>query len=137
MTIVGFNFTRMDVERKNQSKGKINISNNVTIENIEESSFSVGQEEQKSLKITFKFISSYEPEVGSIELIGDLIFIDSIVRIKEIFSDWKEKKRLPKEVMTEVLNVVLNRCNIQALILARDINLPSPIPLPKVKVETK
>jgi len=39
--------------------------------------------------------------------------------------------------MSEILNIILTRCNIQALILARDINLPSPIPLPKVKVETK
>jgi len=50
---------------------------------------------------------------------------------------WKDQKKVHKDVMTETLNVILDRCNIQALILARDINLPSPIPLPKVKVETK
>ncbi|MFH1440236.1 MAG: hypothetical protein ABIG89_06710 [Candidatus Woesearchaeota archaeon] len=137
MTVVGFNFTKINVERKEFSKGKVNISNNVTVQDIEESSFSVGQEEQKSLKLTFQFTSTYEPNVGLIELIGDLIFIEEKERIMEIYDNWKEKKKVDKDVMTEILNVVLNRCNIQALILARDINLPSPIPLPKVKVENK
>ena len=137
MTVVGFNFTKINVERKEFSKGKINISNNVTVQSIEESSFSIGQEEQKSLRVTFLFVSSYEPNVGLIELTGDLIYIEDKGRIAEIYKDWKDKKKIDKDVMTELLNVVLNRCNIQALILARDINLPSPIPLPKVKVETK
>lgn len=137
MTVVGFNFTKINVERNKPSKGKISIGNNVSIQNMEISSFSIGQEEQESLRIIFQFNSTYEPEVGKIELTGDLIYIDSKTRIKEIYSEWKEKKKVDQEVMTETLNVILNRCNIQALILARDINLPSPIPLPKVKVETK
>jgi hypothetical protein len=137
MTVVGFNFTKILVEKKNQSKGKINIGNNVAILGIEESTFSFGEEEQDTLKIMFQFTSRYEPEVGSIDLIGDLVYIDSKPRIKEVLANWKEKKKVDQEVMTEILTVILNRCNIQALILARDINLPSPIPLPKVKVENK
>ncbi|MBT4824976.1 hypothetical protein HN695_01865 [Candidatus Woesearchaeota archaeon] len=137
MTVVGFNFAKITVEKKGPTKGKVNISNNVTIEDLEESSFSIGQEEQKSLKVIFKFNSTYDPDVGYIELLGDLIFIEEKSRIKEIFETWKEKRRVDKDLMAEILNIILTRCNIQALILARDINLPSPIPLPKVKVETK
>ncbi|MBT4540690.1 hypothetical protein HOC35_04200 [Candidatus Woesearchaeota archaeon] len=137
MTVVGFNFKKLNVERNKPSKGKISVSNNVSIQGVEESSFSIGQDEQESLKVIFKFNSTYEPEVGTIELVGDLIYIDSKSRIKEIFEMWKDQKKVHKDVMTETLNVILDRCNIQALILARDINLPSPIPLPKVKVETK
>jgi len=137
MTVVGFSFTKINVERKNPSKGKINISNNVAIQGIEESSFSIGKEQQDSLKVTFEFVSTYEPNVGSINLVGELIFIDEKDKVKEVLKDWASSKKLPKEVMTEVLNVVLNRCNIEALLLAREINLPSPIQLPKVKFESK
>lgn len=135
MTVVGFSFTKINVEKKETAKGKINISNHVSIQNVEESSFSIGQDEQKSLKFTFLFASSYDPNVGIISLTGELVFIEDKSKIAQIFSEWKDKKRVDKEVMTDILNVILNRCNIQALILARDINLPSPIPLPKVKVE--
>src|SRR3989338_537032 len=136
MTVVGFNFTKINVERKQPSKVKINISNNVLIKDIAESNFTIGQDEQKSLNIIFQFNSTYEPNVGSIELVGELIYIDDIQRINEVHNLWVEHKKVEKDVMTEILNVVLNRCNIEALILARDINLPSPIPLPKIKVDT-
>jgi hypothetical protein len=37
--------------------------------------------------------------------------------------------------MENILNSILTKCNIQALILSQDVNLPSPIPLPKVRQE--
>lgn len=137
MTVIGFNFTKINVEKKNTPKGKVNISNNITILDVDESTFVVGLEEQNTLKVSFRFNSSYDPEVGFIELLGDLIYVDEKAKIKDMVNEWKKTKKIAKEVMTELLNVVLNRCNIQALMLARDINLPSPIPLPKVKVEAR
>jgi hypothetical protein len=35
--------------------------------------------------------------------------------------------------MVPVLNSILAKCNIQAIILTREVNLPPPIPLPKVQ----
>ena len=135
MTVVEFNFTNIIAEKKQVSKGKIRISNNVAIEKVEKSTFSIGQDTQDTLKFTFKFVSKFEPDVGAIELIGNLVVIEAKEQVQEIEEMWKKGKKLPKEVMTEVLNVVLARCNTQALILSRDINLPSPIPLPKVKIK--
>ena len=34
--------------------------------------------------------------------------------------------------MAQVLNFVLAKCNIKALILSQDVNLPPQIPLPKL-----
>ena len=135
MAVVGFNFTNIIAEKKQVSKGKIRISNNVAIEKVEKSTFSIGQDTQDTLKFTIKFVSKFEPDVGAIELIGNLVVIEAKEQVQEIEEMWKKGKKLPKEVMTEVLNVVLARCNTQALILSRDINLPSPIPLPKVKIK--
>ncbi len=137
MAIVGFNFTHITAVKKEVSKGKIRISNNVAIESVEKSNFSLGQDSQDTVKFTFKFISKFDPEVGAIELIGNLIVIEAKEKVEEMLDMWKKGKRLPKEIMTEVLNVVLARCNVQALILSRDVNLPSPIPLPKVKIANK
>ena len=44
-------------------------------------------------------------------------------------------KKVPKDVMTAILNTVLTKCNIEALILSQKVNLPAPIPLPAVKQE--
>ena len=60
--------------------------------------------------------------------------MDDSKSVKEILDGWKKDKRLPKETMTNVLNTILGKCNVEALILSERINLPPPIPLPKVQV---
>lgn len=138
MTIIGFNFTKISVEKKPKSAlGKINISNNISITNVEEKELALGKAKQKAILFTFKFNSKYEPAIGEIELIGNITFVADPAKVAEISDSWKKDKKIPKEVMTAVINTALNKCNIQALILSRDINLPPPIPLPKIKTKTK
>jgi hypothetical protein len=134
MTIVGFNFTKINVERKALPKGKINIKNNVGIKKVEEADLSLGKNKQSGLKFTFDFTASYEPKVGSINLGGEVLYLLEEKKVKEIVKTWKKDKKAPKDLTATVLNTVLQKCNIQALVLARDINLPPPIPLPKVNV---
>ena len=76
MTILGFNFTKINVERKEAMKGKLNIKNNVTIKDIKEVDLPVGKDKQKALKFIFEFSSEYEPQVGSILLGGDLMLME-------------------------------------------------------------
>ena len=137
MTIVSFNFTKIEAEKKETGKGKININNNVAITDVGEKDLSLGNEKQKVLSFTFEFTSTYEPKVGSIKLVGDVLYMDDSKKVKQILDDWKKDKRLPKDIMTGILNTILNRSNVQALILSQDVNLPPPILLPKVQVEQK
>jgi len=133
MTIVSFSFSRIEAEKKTAGKGKININNNVTIDSVEEKDLSLGNQKQKVLNFAFQFTSTYGPDVGSIKLNGNVLYTEDAKKVKEILDDWKKDKKLPKEIMTKVLNVVLNKSNVQALILSDHVNLPPPIPLPKVQ----
>ena len=133
MTIVGFDFTKIDAEKKAPVKGKISINNNVTIKNVEEHDLNLGKEKRNALKFVFEFTAKYDPGIGDIKLGGNVIYMADSKKITEILDGWKKDKKLPKDISTGVLNNVLTRCNIQALILSRDINLPPPIPLPKVQ----
>jgi hypothetical protein len=137
MTIVGFNFTSMNAEKKDAIKGKVNINNNVAIKDVQEKDLALGSNKQKSLKFEFEFTSKYDPNVGNITLVGDVLFIEDGKKIKKIHDGWKKDKKLPKDITTKVLNTVLGKCNVQALILSEQINLPAPIPLPKVQVDQK
>ena len=137
MTIVGLNFTKIEAEKKELVKGKININNNVSINKVEEKKLSLATEKQKIIAFTFEFISKYDPNVGSIKITGDVLYMESANKVKEILDGWKKDKKLPKEIMTTILNSVLTKCNIQALILSEQINLPPPIPLPKLQVGQK
>ncbi len=135
MAIVGFNFSKINVERKDIKKGKISISNNVAIKDVKPTNISLGKEKQDALKFTFEFTSRFDPKVGNILLGGDLLFIGDPKRIKEVNENWKKDKNIPKDIMANILNTVLAKCNIQALILSQEVNLPPPVPLPKVQTD--
>ena len=137
MTIVGFNFTKIDVEKKDSQGGKINISNNVSIKDVVETDLSLGTEKQKAIKFVFEFISKYEPNTGKRLLGGEVLFLEEASKGKKIMEDWKKQKRIERKLMVAILNNVLTKCNVQALILSQEVNLPSPIPLPKVNMEAK
>lgn len=134
MAVVGFNFNKIVVEKKSEVKGQVSIKNNIAVTNVEDADVPFDKS-QKGLKFTFDFSSTYEPKIGSIRLTGDVLFIGEIKKIKEISDSWKKAKSVPKDVLANVMNVALTKCNIQALILSQQINLPAPIPLPKVQAQ--
>lgn len=135
MTIVGFNFNKMTAERKKPLAGKIDINNNVAIKNVEETDLSLGSSKQKGLKFLFEFTAKYSPDIGNIVLEGEVIYMDENVKVKSVLDDWKKNKKLPDDLVRNIIGTILNKSNVQALILSKDVNLPAPIPLPKVSVE--
>ena len=133
--IVGFGFTKLTAERKGAAKGKIDINNNVAIKDVQEDSFALGKDkEQNVLRFIFEFTSKYEPSVGTILFEGELLYMEEQKKSREILSGWKKDKKIPKELMAGLLNTILTKCNVQALILSQEINLPPPIPMPKVQI---
>jgi hypothetical protein len=135
MTIVGMNFTKIVAERTADGNAKINISNNVSISSVEQTEVSFGVNPQQGLKIGFLFHTVYDPDFGKIELHGNLMYLEADKKVKEVLEAWEKDKKLPGEVMKPVLNAVLGKCNVQALVLSRDLNLPPPIQLPRVNIK--
>ena len=132
--IVGFGFTKLSAEKIQSVKGKIDINNNVSIKSVEEADLSLGKEKKNVAKFKFESVSKYEPAMGQIMFEGEILYHEDPKKVKDIISGWKKDKTLPKELMTVLLNTILSKCNIQALILSQEVNLPSPIPLPKVQI---
>lgn len=132
--IVGFGFTKLSAEKNEAAKGKIDINNNVTIKDVLEDDLSLGKNNQSVLKFKFEFTSKYEPSIGLILFEGELLYLEETKKVKEILTSWNKDKKLPKELMAGLLNTILTKCNVQALILSQEINLPSPIPMPKVQI---
>jgi hypothetical protein len=137
MIIVGFEFTKIAAERKQQVTGKVNIANNVTIKNIEKSDLNLGKGKQEGIKYQFEFSSKYEPDMAIIQFEGTVMCIGEPKEIDAVLKEWKKDKRLAKEVVNLIMNTILMRCNVEAIILSRDISLPPPVPLPKVEESPK
>jgi hypothetical protein len=135
MTIIGFNFKRIVAEKSTSANGKINIANNVALKKVEEASIPVGAKKQKALRFTYEFVTTYEPKIGSITIEGDVLFLASEEAIEKTMQAWKKKKEVDKEVLSPILNTILTRCSIKGLLISQDLNLPSPLQLPRVTVK--
>lgn len=135
MGVVGLQFNKIVVEKFSPVKGKITVNNNVAVTDVEKSDLTLGASKQNAVKFHFEFKANYEPKVAVLTFNGYLTFFDKPEAVKEICDGWKKDKKIPKEVMGNVLNTILSRCNVEAMIFAREVNLPPPIPLPKVQVK--
>jgi len=131
MKIIGFNFKKLEVERKETSKGKLNVNSNIDINNINEDEFSLAKD-KKALRFDFEFTINYNPNVATINFEGFIVVIFEEKEAEDILKKW-ENKNLPDNVKTSALNYILNKCNLKSLELESEFGLPTHIPMPKVK----
>ncbi|MEK6901432.1 MAG: hypothetical protein AABX37_03760 [Nanoarchaeota archaeon] len=132
MTIVKVSLHKVNAERSLNAKGgQIKINNNVSIKDVEDMPFAV--EGKRGLKFTFSFNCNYEPEIGKIEVEGQVLYVDDDQKVDEVKKGWKKDKRVPMDIMEQIVNAALHKGNIQAIKISEEVSLPSPLPLPKVK----
>ena len=136
MTIIGFNYSKLLAQQKKPAKGNLKIGTNVKIDSLEKSNLAFG-DDRSAVKVSFTYTVKYDPDIGSIELQGDIMFMQEQKVIDKLLKDWQEKQQLPKKVSSNLVNSIMQKCTIQAMIMTKDIGLPPPMPMPKVKSSTK
>jgi|TARA_B100002003_G_C13884921_1_gene431809 hypothetical protein len=133
MPILGINFTKIEAERKAPVKGKISINNNIAINDIKKADMKLP--DQESLRIEFQFTAKYDPEIGQITINGETVIVDSKKKVEEILEQWKKDKKLPEDILAQIMNNLLTKCNVEALLVGREVGLPPTLNMPKVKVK--
>src|SRR3989344_9131995 len=134
MTIVGFNYEKLNVERKEEEAKKgsdIRVTYNVSIKDMQDYELKL-QDKQKALKFVFEFSIRYTPEIGTLDMGGNIIYTEDKDKIKEIKEFWSDKKDVPDDLKAQLINIIFRRSNIKALLLAQEVNLPPHIPMPKI-----
>lgn len=138
MPIVGFNFDKILVEKLNPIEGQVKVKRDLLIKDIKKQELSLGSKKKEELlKFDFEFSVKYEPKIGNIIIDGHILFIDEPSELKKIFDSWKKNKDLAPNLMALLLNTALIRCNIKALSLIQDINLPPHIQLPTINPKSR
>lgn len=120
MPVTSINLTRISCERNTTSGGPKNLQvhTSATIRRISETNHPVAG---KSYVIDFVFQSEYI-QLGIIKLEGE-----AVVKGQDVNEENKG----------EFLNKIAQHCVVLASFLARDMNMPPPIPLPKFEVNQK
>ena len=135
MAIVGYNFNKISAEKTTLPAGSVKIASNVSVVDVDKTPLKVGSAQNDVLKIKFLFTTEYKENVGKIVIEWDVIFMQTPEIIGAAYDAWKETKKLDEKVALEVYNSILVQCNIKALNLSNDLNLPSPVKFPKVVLQ--
>ncbi len=82
-------------------------------------------------EVEFRYTVDYTG-VGFIKIEGRLIFKGDATTLA---ADWSAKRNMPDNVAQELHTAIMGACIPETIVLARDLNLTLPIPLPKIDLE--
>jgi len=133
--IINYRLEKISIQKTNKPTGPVEAKNNLKIVNIKEESMA-SLTKEKALAFKFEFNINYEPKIALIEIIGDVIFMQNTKTIKEILDHWKKTKKIDPKIATPIFNFILEKCNIKALGLEEDVELPFHIPIPRLKTKS-
>jgi hypothetical protein len=129
ITIKSFELASIDGKRftkRGEKLRQIRIDHNSTVTLITEIN-------KKEANVDFRFTANYSG-MGVIKIEGRMIFEgDAPSLVKE----WSTTGKMPEEVANQIHTTIMNNCIPEAVLIARDIHLPPPIPLPRVNIKKR
>ncbi len=87
----------------------------------------------ETISVDFRFTANYSG-MGFIKIEGQIIGEGNA---NEIMAEWAKDGSMPLDEANAVHNTVVANCLPTALLVARDIKLPPPFPLPHINVQKK
>jgi hypothetical protein len=134
MPIIGVSYGSIEARKeggKVQQEIKVNSTPMVT--DVKE--ITVPNLARKALSIDFEFLTRYDPEFARIVIRGSVMYMAE--KNKPILDEFGKNKKLPENVSLEVLNYLFRHCLLKASNLAEDLQLPPPMPMPKITPKAK
>lgn len=121
-------YRNIEARRFSPVSGQINVNNNSTVTAISRA--------DNKLSVNFIFSSNYEPNIGVVRIEGEITISDSGENVDRAILEWEKsgKKNLPADIAEKVHNAILTNCIVEATILSREVQLPAPIPTPRVSI---
>lgn len=128
MAITGIVFDKFLVERLKDIEAPLKINSNISVTDVGREKSP--EKDKASLRFDFVFGLDYTPKQAVVELRGHLLFAEKEKEIDRIYSGWKKTKKIDPSLMEKVMNAMLFRCNIKALLLSQELGLPPHIRMP-------
>lgn len=131
MTVRTFEFTNLDARRLTKvgvGWANIRVDHNSAVTLITETGANLAQ-------IDFRFSASYraaEAVIGLIQLEGQIAWEGDA---KALIKGWSSGGNMPQDIANEIHTVIMTNCIPETVVLARELRLPPPIPIPQVQVQ--
>jgi len=129
MRIIGFGIKRILGEKNIVQNVKLSISQNINIKDVYKEKLDING--QEAIGVDFIFSIVYSENIGKVEVEGNLLIHPEKEDLKEFSKSIKEKS-IPDKFKPIVLNFIMSKCNIKALSIEDEINLPYHVPMPRL-----
>ncbi|MFA5992348.1 MAG: hypothetical protein WC796_01435 [Candidatus Pacearchaeota archaeon] len=139
MKLIGFNFSKISIEKYKEfanSEETEPIKTNIQVTDVKKDQLEFFKNQDIfSFKYIFKIL--YEPHIAELTFTGSIVLlIPEEEIVKDLEKQWKDKL-VPQELKFTLINLILSKCNLKALQLEEDLNLPHHIPLPQISPQTQ
>ena len=129
MPIIGLSFNKIDAKKEiTAARQELKVNSTPVITGVKE--VDVPNLTKKALSVEFEFLTRYDPGFATITIGGNLMYLSD--KNKAIVDEFKKSKRLPEKESLDILNYLFRHCLLKAAILADDLQLPPPMPMPKI-----
>jgi len=132
MRVIGFNFTKVDIERLSEPKEGVKIQTSVDVTDIKEVKANPLKSKDDLLEVNFSYVVKYEPKVAEVTIKGTALVSLSQKDSKDILKGWKSKE-IPEQFKFYILNLVMRKAGLRAAALEDEFGLPLHIPLPTLR----
>ncbi len=132
MKIIGFSLSKISADKKEKFQEKIQINQDIDIKDVIKEKIPISEDE--ILRINFVFTIKYSGDFAKLEFGGNILVLPEKDELKEFIKAWKDKQ-VPQEFRAFLFNFIMNKCNIKALSLEDELNLPLHLPLPRINQE--
>lgn len=137
MRVAGFNFTKVSIEKMKLPDANLKIQTDITISEIKETESKFFKAKESLLEVDFTYTINYNPEIALVELAGKFVLASSSTKeTKNVLDAWKNKQ-MPEDFRLGLFNAILKKVTPRALVLEDELNLPTHIAPPSLKLEKK
>ena len=136
MKLLGFNFTKIQVEKLKERVDGLKIGTRIDVSEINEAKTGILKTKDEILSIKFKYGLDYEPGMAKLDLEGNLVISLESKEAREVLKQWKDKK-MPESFRMTLFNLILRKASLKALQLEEEMNLPIHLQLPTLKIGDK
>jgi len=118
--IIAYRITSITAERRDVQTRRIDVNSTPKIVSVEK--------RKKDLGIGFEFLTIYNPNMGQVRIIGELLYREK--NLKEVLNYWEKNGKLPEKTDIEVKNFLFRKCLTLGVTLSEQLNLPPPVMFP-------
>lgn len=127
MAIVGGRITRVEA-RKKEENNLDSFDMNFVLENA------VADKTLLTIKYSCKI--EYKPSVAEITIEGEMFYQDEEKKVKQLAEEFKKTRKLPNEILEEVLGGMNYSTQAVGTLAAFALNITAPINVPKTRIAT-